>query len=240
VHRCGNAEKSSGGHLAMTDADSSLSPLVRALIGDKPWSWTWKYNPNLLNHMHAFGVIAANYNDLEGQFYRLFFLTMGKMEAGKIVFAKLNNSERAEVALKAAETEPAAFRALFEYFISGYGTATENRNILMHSKAHNAWTREITMSHLILAKPSKKSPDENNFVSLDVSELRAIADDMANFSGFGWDLFLWRMALLTGGKISWPDGEVTTPTLPGKPPEPRKLSLSPQLIPIADSPRSHS
>jgi hypothetical protein len=27
--------------------------------GKKPWSWDWTYNPNLGDHMHALGVIAA-------------------------------------------------------------------------------------------------------------------------------------------------------------------------------------
>jgi len=178
--------------------------------------------------MHTLGVIAANYNELEGSFYRLFFLTLGKFEVGKIIFAKLNNAERIETALKIAENETPEFRDRYEHFINGYGTCTENRNILLHSKAHNAWPLDIAVSRLTLAKTSKKSADENNFVSLDISELRAIADDLAALSMFGWGLFYWRFASLSGGTINWESGQSATPPLPDKPPEPRRLVLSPQ------------
>jgi hypothetical protein len=235
----------SSGVLAMTDESPKLTNTNRGLyaallLDEKPWSWNWKFNPNLKEHMHALGVIAANYNELEGHFYLLFYLTLNKFEVGKIIFSKLNNAERIETALKLAETEPANFRDLFRYFISGYGIASENRNILMHSKAHNAWPYDISVSHLTLAKPSKKSPDENNFISLDVPELRSIADDMARFGSFGFDLFLWRLALLTGGILTWADGDTTTPTLPRKPPEPRRLLLSPQEVPTSAPPQPQS
>ena len=187
--------------------------------------------------MHALGVIAANYNELEGHFYQLFYATMGKMDVGKLVFSKLNNAERMEIALKLSETDPSpTFRELFEYFISGYGVATENRNILMHSKAHNAWPFDISVVHLTLAKPSKKSPDENNFINLDLSELRTVADDMANFAMFGWSLFYWRSAVPFGGTITWASGEKVTPSLPEKPAEPRRLVLSPQEAPAGTPP----
>jgi hypothetical protein len=142
-----------------------------------------------------------------------------------------------EIALKLAAKESAIFRDLFEYFISGYGIASENRNILLHSKAHNAWPFETSASHLTLAKPQKKSPDENNFISLDVSDLRSIADDMANFNLFGWQLYYWRIALSTGGTITWENGQTDTPTLPEKPPEPRRLVLSPEQVPVTAPPQ---
>lgn len=219
---------------------SEASPgIMAALLGGD--SWQLRHYPQHRDHMQALGVIAANYNDLEGQFYRLFYLTVGNISVGKLVFAKLNNPERMAVAKKAAETEPQQFKPLFEWFISGYGTATENRNNLMHSKAHNGMSlASIGVSHLTLTKPTKANLDENNFVHLDVEDLRGIADDMANFSDFGFDLFLWRAALLTKGVIKWGDGKTTTPTLPEKPPEPRKLVLSPQesLVTVAPQPKA--
>ncbi|TYL80326.1 hypothetical protein [Bradyrhizobium cytisi] len=213
--------------------DDAPKPVYRGLLAallldEKPWSWNWKYNPSLKEHMHALGVIAANYNDLEGQFYRLFYITQTHFEVGKLVFSKLNNAQRMEVARKVAETQPLSFRERYEHFISGYGTATDNRNILMHSKAHNASLSDLTSSHLTLAKPSKKTPDENNFISLDVAELRSVADDMAEFAMFGSQLFYWRIAALSGGTITWEGGETATPTLPDKPRLPRALTLSTQ------------
>src|SRR5436309_2741829 len=116
----------------MTDESPKLSNLYAALLlGEKPWSWDWRYNPKLKEHMHALGVIAANYNELEGHFYRLFYLILNKFEAGSIIFSKLSNAERIEVALKLAEREQDNFSDLFRYFISGFGIASENRNILM-------------------------------------------------------------------------------------------------------------
>lgn len=223
----------------------TITPVNRGLyaallLDEKTWSWNWRYNPSLKDHMHALGVIAANYNDLEGQFYRLFYVIMSDMDAGKLIFSKLNNAERMEVALKLGEHTSPTFRTLFEYFISGFGTLHENRNILMHSKAHNALDKELDISHITLAKQSKRSPHENNFVSLDIQELRTIADDMANFSTFGFDLFMWRLALAVGGTITWADGTSLTPTLPERPLAPRKLVLSPQEAPISAPPQIES
>lgn len=215
---------------------SEASPgIVAAILGGD--SWQLRHYPQHRNHMQALGVIAANYNDLEGQFYRLFYMTAGNINVGKLVFAKLNNADRMAVAKKASETEPHLFKPLFEHFIAGFGTAAENRNILMHSKAHSAWSlATLGVSHLTLTKPIKANLDENNFVNLEVSDLRGIADDMANFSNFGWELFLWRAALFTGGTIKWGDGKTTTPTLPEKPPEPRRLVLSPQEAQVTVAP----
>ena len=89
----------------MTDETPKLTNTNRGLyaallLDEKPWSWNWKFNPNLKEHMHALGVIAANYNELEGHFYRLFYLTLNKFEVGKIIFSKFNNAERIETALK--------------------------------------------------------------------------------------------------------------------------------------------
>jgi hypothetical protein len=225
----------------MTDENPKFRNLYAALLLDeKPWSWDWKYNPSLKEHMHALGVIAANYNELEGHFYRLFYVILNKSEAGSLIFSKLNNGERMEVALKLAEREPAGFRDLFRHFISGYGIASENRNILMHSKAHNAWPHDIRISHLTLAKPSKKSPNENNFISLDISELRSVADDMASFAKYGWGLFYWRVAFLSNGELTLSDGSIVTPSLPEKPAEPRRLVLSPQEAPESIPPQPGS
>ena len=210
----------------MTESKEAPSGILAALLGGN--SWELRHYPNHKQHMHALGVIAANYNDLEGEFYRLFYVTSDKFNVAKLIFSKLNNAERMEVALKVAQTEPALFRPLFEYFVSGFGIAAENRNILMHSKAHNAWSYEPgATTHLTLAKQIKSKPDENNFVQLEVKDLQNIADDLANLSKFGWELFLWRLALFTGGTITWADGKQTTPPLPEKPSPPRKLSLSP-------------
>lgn len=213
--------------------------LLAALLGGDDWDI--RHYPNHKQHMHALGVIAANYNDLEAQFYRLFYVTGDKFEVSKLIFSKLNNGDRIAVAQKAAEYEPKIFRPLYEYFLSGFGVANENRNNLMHSKAHNAWRFDPkNPSLLTLAKQVKKKPDENNFISLEVKDLREVAEDMSNFSNFGWDLFLWRLALLTGGVIDWGDGNKTTPTLPEKPAAPRKLVLGPQEALATESPQPQS
>jgi hypothetical protein len=217
---------------------SYVSELAKIYALNEPrWSWDWSFNPNLKDHIHALGVVAANYNELEGSFYRLFYLTLGKFDAGKIIFAKLNNAERIEIALKVAEQETSPFREHYEHFISGYGIATENRNILLHSKAHNSWPLDVSVSHLVLAKPSKKDPSENNFITLDITELRSVADDLANFYMFGGALVYYRYAALTGGIITWENGLTATPPLPDKPAPPRRLVLSPQLAPTSTPPQ---
>lgn len=223
----------------MTEKTKSYaSELAKRFALNEPrWSWNWSFNPNLKDHIHALGVIAANYNEMEGSFYKLFSLTLGKFAAGKVIFAKLNNAERIETALRVAEQETSPFREHYEHFISGYGIGAENRNILLHSKAHNSWPLDASVSHLVLAKPSKKDPSENNFIALDIAELRAVADDLANFYLFGLALVYYRYAAITGGTITWESGQTTTPSLPDKPPSPRRLVLSPQLAPTSTPPQ---
>jgi len=166
-----------------------LSGLASLFQPPKTWSWDWKYNPSLRDHMHALGVIAANYNELEGEFYNLFWVTSERFDVAKLVFSKLNNAERMEVALKTCEREPKQMQEHYRSFISAFGICNENRNLLMHSRAHNASSRELPVSHLTLAKPMKKTPDQNNFINLDVDELRNVADDMAAYADFGWRIF---------------------------------------------------
>ena len=223
----------------MSEKEPSNSRIIAALLGGDDWEW--RHFPSYQKHMQALGVIAANYNDLEVQFSRLFYITSDKFEVAKLIFSKLNNAERIEVALKVSENEPSQFRPLLQHFIAGFSVSNQNRNDLMHSKAHNAWSfKPENPSVLTLAKQLKKKPDENHFVSLSVDDLRGVADDMSKFSNFGWDVFLWRLAFITGGTIDWGDGKKTTPTLPEKPPEPRRLILEPQEAPTTESPQPQS
>ncbi|CAN5369612.1 hypothetical protein BH10PSE10_BH10PSE10_08210 [soil metagenome] len=220
----------------MTDSAENVSLIAKLLTGDPIWCWDWKYNPSLYQHMHALGVIAANYNDLEGEFYKLFWLTFHehRIDLAKLVFSKLNNAERIEAALRFIEKEPHAdFRERFECFINGYAISTENRNNLMHSRAHNASAKDGMITALTLAKSLKADLDEQHFVTLELSELRGVADDMANLASFGWNLLLWRVAQYTGGSIPRVGGDPLVPTLPDKFPKLRKLILAPQKAPTA-------
>jgi hypothetical protein len=89
----------------MTDdlPTSVNDPLARALglTEGEPWSWTRHYNPGLFKHMHALGVVAANYNRLESELRLLLDVFMGDQmttaEASSYLFERLSNAERMEL-----------------------------------------------------------------------------------------------------------------------------------------------
>src|SRR5690242_5147756 len=84
----------------MADESKPRNPaniLAQLMAGSKPWSWTWRYHSSLYDHMHALGVVAANYNHLEFVFLLLFNHHMRSHAAATVIFANLNNRYRKDV-----------------------------------------------------------------------------------------------------------------------------------------------
>src|SRR5690348_1468657 len=122
--------------MADNENPKPISALARALAGEPLWSWTRNYNPNLYEHMHALGVIAANYNRLEAQLRFLLnsfmSIPMISAQAGDYLFERLSNAERMDF-LKRLYNQQVGGTNLAErldWFIKGYGICVENRNIL--------------------------------------------------------------------------------------------------------------
>jgi hypothetical protein len=112
---------------------------------DEDWSWTRNYNPALFQHMHALGVIAANYNRLEDELRFLIYLFLDGghrrlLRADVYIFEHLNNADRIGLLEqfykeKLSGTELADY---LDWFVLGYRTCAENRNMLMHSVPHGS------------------------------------------------------------------------------------------------------
>ncbi|MEH2485631.1 hypothetical protein V1280_001570 [Bradyrhizobium sp. AZCC 2230] len=191
------------------------------------------YNPGLADHMHALGVTAANYNRLESELRLLLDVFMGDQmtgaEAGSYLFERLSNAERMDLLkhLYISQVGGTDLSDRLDWFVSGYGICAENRNILMHSEPHGATYNALQLvSALQLRKASKKNPGVHNFISLELHELRQIADDIDRFASYGFDLALWRIASRSGGTIKLANREIS-PSLPDKPPAPIHLTLGP-------------
>ena len=222
--------------LMMDDTPGKVNALARALglTEGEPWSWTKRYNPGLFDHMHALGVIAANYNRLETvcACYLTFFMgsQMTAAEAGAYLFERLSNAEGINLLKQLYTTEVGGtiLADRLDWFVSGYGKCAESRNILMHSEPHGASYNALQLvSALALRKASKNNPGVHNFISLELHELRQVADDIDRFATYGFELALYQIARKSGGTITLGDRQLSPP-LPDRPPEPIHLKLGPQ------------
>jgi hypothetical protein len=218
------------------DKPSALAKVLAEALAtedEQNWSWTRNYNPGLLEHMHALGVIAANYNRLESELRLLLNLFIGdamyKAHAGNYIFERLSNAQRLDLLKQLYNSAVGGFElaARLDWFVSGYGVCAENRNILMHSETSSDQANALQIaSTLELRKYSKNNPGSLNFISLKLSELRNVADDIDRFTQYGLDLAICEIARRSGGKINLAGREIQ-PSLPDKPPEPIHLTLAP-------------
>jgi hypothetical protein len=219
--------------------DKQPNQLASLLRGEKPWSGAWKYNPGLYQHMHALGVIAANYNHLESLLGLLIAVFMGDVgeTVGPFLFQKLSNSTRLDLLkqLYAAQITDTNFLDRLDWFVAGYGKCAENRNILMHSTPDNSVTSSKIASVLELKKASKNNPGAQNFISLELGQLHRIADDIDRFDDYGFQLIVFESARRQGGKINLLGKEIL-PALPDKPLAPILLTLLSQKFPTDDQP----
>lgn len=222
---------SRSGFFAMTEESKyGLSALARA-FGVESWSWHNRYHPALQDHMHALGVVAANYNHLEFAMHALFWQLSGLdvTVAMHLLSDLSNNKKRLDTLrrfVKAKEAD-SAVKDLLDHFIVGFDICAENRNFLMHGMtldAHNS-------SELILKKFARNDPTKTNYMHLTVQTIRKIADEIDRFDSYGMDIYIWRSARTTGGKFLLASGKVIEPTLPEKPPRPDKMNLSDHPIP---------
>jgi hypothetical protein len=206
------------------------SSLIDAIRDEKPWSWHQRYHPSLRDHMHALGVVAANYNHLEQVFMALFwrYSSLDSTPALRLFQRLNNNRHRIDSLLEWIESKEfnTSAKELAVHFVKSFETCADNRNFLMHSLTKG--TLEQT-DKLVLAKAAKRDPDRTNSLQLGVEELRTVADDMFHLERFGLRLYVWWRARANGGKYRFSDGREFVPTLPEKSREPTKLTpISPQ------------
>jgi hypothetical protein len=155
----------------MTDNEKPLADVL-AQSYDEEWSWTRNCNPGLFQHMHALGVIAANYNRLEDDLRLLICIFLGGghrklLKADVYLLEQLNNAERAGLLEQfyKAKLNGTELADRLDWFVFGYRTCAENRNMLMHSIPHGSAPnalQEIPALDLrkekVITKKSHRSP----------------------------------------------------------------------------------
>jgi hypothetical protein len=93
-------------------------------------------------YLHALGVIASVFNQLEFRFRSLFSIYVQSPDGNPYdLFARKNNQERQRLMAEALPNSlhPQQIKDCVAYFLTGYRVCTDNRNILMHSLTAFVW-----------------------------------------------------------------------------------------------------
>lgn len=161
------------------------------------------YRVGNADHLHALGVIASVFNLLEFRFRSLFnlYISLPTRMAYRL-FAKISAEMRLELMYQALEhsTHPELIKEHVSYFLDGYKSCFENRNVLMHSVASFTWLDPNAERCPVLnpAQPDgiivfqkwpKEDPFRVNVYRPSLPELRNVADEMNAFEVYGDDLF---------------------------------------------------
>ena len=186
-------------------------------------TWSGDYYSSISDHIHALGVIAANFNTLELAFYVLFAEYLGNTENSQALFAGSRNNFRIDVLTTILERyeRNAEVREAMTHFIQCSEICAENRNTLMHSRVMDV---SLASAALPVQKGSRRSPLTQLSTELPLERLRSIADEIFYLEDHGWDLadyFFTRR-----GRIAADDPDART-TLPERLPLPMRLILPP-------------
>ena len=109
--------------------------------------------------MHALGVVAANYNQLELTLYTIFAHYTGRTIQAAALFSQMKNNFRIDTLkclVQANEPDDTIGKHIF-YFADGFNICADNRNFLMHSSVDNI---QKGATALPLRKSGRKSPIE--------------------------------------------------------------------------------
>jgi hypothetical protein len=155
------------------------------------------------DYIHALGVIASIYNLLEFRF-RSFFPIYTRMPtpSAYILFAKTSNEMRLELMRGCIpfSQHPDAVKDHVLYFIEGFKTCADNRNIFMHSTVFYVFgPGDIPCPEMAppghqpqrvgFQKAPKGNPFQINIYQLTIEEIRAQADMIKSFESYGDQLY---------------------------------------------------
>ncbi len=189
--------------------DDPKPPLVRML--PLRWCWDWRYHPSLHDHMHALGVVAANYNSLEKVFELMVDVcnNLHQTLPAKLV-STLNNNRNKMDTLKSILENDRTARDVGLHFLNGFEICVENHNFLMHGTPFRA---DENVGQLILQKAARKDPLRTSYLNLKVQDIRRVADDIDRFDDLGADFIAFIAARSTGGVIKCEDGTSVAPNV---------------------------
>ena len=196
-----------------------------------------RYEVGRRDYIFALGVLAANFNELEGVLSLLFTINVRLPYAAKsLLFQKADNAQRINIIRGCLSITPWNQRdhvlpykkrekEAIEHFLRGYAICAENRNILLHSEIYYGGTADDKRRRVIFYKDSRKPPHFPNRYMPSLKALRAIADAMHSFSEYGSDL-AWMLS-----DTYWREEELGLQNLrkplPHKPPLPKLLVPKP-------------
>ncbi len=210
----------------MTD-DSDNWPLPRYDIGQS-------------KHIHALGVVATLYNQME---FSLFCLLMDytklSSETTQWLIANISNNLRLELLRRCVgenESDPTT-KDHVHHYAACFDICTENRNFLMHSMS----SKPNDNASLSFMKASRNDPKKVNHINLCLEDIRCVADDIANTMTFGGLLHIY-FAFRDFPQSPEFSEEMrrTYSTLPKRPQLPSKLLKPNSPVPKGGQPRRRS
>jgi hypothetical protein len=169
----------------------------------------------------AFGQITLLYNWLESVMERL-FQRCAPLESryAQLLFHQLNNRERTDLLsafIQANEKDEKTKDAL-QTCVLHYDICTDNRNILMHVISDGF--SEVTGTAKF-TKRASKNPTRKIEFHVPISDLRLVADQMAQTIHFAFSLSTFMAFRYYPPNSRLP---IQPPALPEIPPKPRKLT----------------
>ncbi len=210
------------------------------MADDIPWP---RYITPSIDHLYVLGVISLNFNLYEYSMI-VFLEEYFSKDVAAYLTDKLNNEERCELIRRMVKDDKRADQSLYdevEFILRHFSTCAENRHTLLHSRP--AMPSLATFGHgdvlLELEKFKRGEPDKLLTFKLEIGDLRRTADEMR--AGFDFMIDLWRYffdrdhyytvyeRVQAEGVISpeFLEKNLKPPSLPKRPPAPRKISPSP-------------
>jgi hypothetical protein len=126
------------------DGEDSMSEMPSQSGVDNPHWPESKYSIGSPKFIHALGAVAANFNWLESTFACLFQLySRLPPKVNATLFTRLTNDMRTSILSKCAESSCYSNDKVefVLHFVQVFNFCKENRNILMHSRTHEAVMR---------------------------------------------------------------------------------------------------
>lgn len=172
-------------------------------------------------HIHAIGMFALCFNELEIALFAFLEHYLPDNAAARVhLFASLHNQARVDLIRRLAAQEPDAEREAISFAMNCFGVCAENRNLLLHALPGGEHGDKIVVY--------KEAVNERGFLKrygFSLEELRsgAKATNAVALYMFALCEHL-RVCRETSARPM--TGPRPRPTLPQRPPQPRKLSLS--------------
>lgn len=181
------------------------------------------------DHLHAVGVLIANWAEVEQSYQTLFqFMFSGQFNLGIRTFELLGNDGRAALIREecTAQAQP-QFEDHLSHFLKCAAICKENRNAIAHAHFLPSQDPEF----VVLDKGRDRAASQMKFYRFTVEAIRAMADETYVVAHYGREIWVYMELARTaahGGFVP-PHFAVAAQTPPLiKPPQPSKWNLRSQ------------